>query len=154
MVYVGFANFQLQGRLALLISETMLMKKDSFVKFLVKSKLLSSEMIAGLQDQGFDFGSSSLILGILYEQSEHNHSFMKVYSDALDNSLFSVKDFDMVLKLADITQKSQFSREHVVQLLRVSCSHAETLKACGRLLHSFCMGLTEGQAVFYITTGK
>jgi hypothetical protein len=132
----------------------MQLKKEKFINFLVKSRVINSQMIAGLQDQGFDFGSSAIILNILYDQSENNQQFLKIYSDALDQTLFSVKDLGMILKLVDITQRSQFSRENVVYLLRVSCSHTETLKHCGQLLHSFCMEMVESQAIFYITQGK
>ena len=143
-----------QGKLALLISDAMQMKKEKFVNFLVKSGIISSQMIAGLQDLGFDFGSSSIILKLLYEQSENNQKFVSTYSEALDNTLFSVKDSSLILQLADITQRSRFSQEHVMLLLRVSCSHTETLKACGQLLHAFCGGMGENQATLYITTGR
>lgn len=139
--------------MACLLSGVMELKKEKFVKFLVKSGILTTDVIAGLQDQGFDFGSSSLILGILFEHSQSNREFLKMYSDALDNSIISVKDMGLILKLADITQRNQFSRDDVVYLLRVSCSQTETLKDCGQLLHTFCMDLTEGQALHYITTG-
>lgn len=142
------------GKLALLISETMELKREKFINFLVKSGVISSLMIAGLQDLGFDFGSSSVILGILYDQSANKQKFLTVYSEALDNTLFSVKDMELILKLADITQRSQFSREHIVYLLRVSCSHTETLRSCGQVLASFCAGMMEGQALFYITEGN
>lgn len=132
----------------------MQLNKEKFVSFLVKSRVLTSQMIAGLQDQGFDFESSSSILGILYNQSENNQQFLQIYSEALDNTLFSVKDMGLILKLADITQRSQFTRESVVYLLRVSCSHTETLKVCGQLLANFCKEMMESQALFYITQGK
>jgi hypothetical protein len=132
----------------------MQFKKDKFINFLMKSEILSSLMIAGLQDLGFDFGSSTVILNLLYEQSENNQKFLNRYNDALDNTLFSVKDQGLIVTLADITQRIQFSREHVTYLLRVSCSHTETLRACGRLLHTFCMHMVASQALFYITSGS
>lgn len=141
------------GKLALLISETIPLKKEKFINFLVKSEVINSQMIAGLQDEGFDFGSSSLILDILYNQSENKQKFIAVYQEALDNTLFSVKDSGLIVKLADITQRSQFSRGDIVHLLKVSCSHSETLKCCGQLLACFCKEIMESQALFYIVEG-
>jgi hypothetical protein len=136
-----------------LISQVLPLKNNKFIDFLVKSGVISSQMIAGLQDQGFSFGDPSIILEMLYEQSDNTAKFLRIYSEALDNALFSVTDLSLILKLSDISQRSQFSRENIVYLLRISCRHTETLKSCGQVLHCFCVDLMEGQALFYITEG-
>ena len=137
-----------------MINDISKIKQKKFVKFLLKSDVLSSNMIAGMQDHGYDFGSAAVILDMLFAKSKSRRVFMKSYSDALDNSLFSIRDSELVMKLSDITQRNNFSREEVLCLLRISCSHSETLKACGQILHSFCADMVESQALYYITEGK
>lgn len=140
-----------KAKLALLLASTLELNDEKLLSLIAKAEVLDPLMVAGMQDLGFEFENSSSIIEILFEQSSSRQRFLKTYSNALDNSIVSVRDLSMIMKLSSISELNNFAREEIVQLLRISCSHSETLKCCGQLLHAFCMNMLQGQAEFYIT---
>jgi hypothetical protein len=126
------------------------MKEHKFIKFLQKSKVLDSRMIAGLCESGFEFPNGSDIITILKE-TWGTDKFRHHYSEALDASIISVKDSDMIFELAKIA--SDYTNNKVIDILKLSCIHSDDFRTCGKILKNFCSNMEENQALSYITAG-
>jgi len=88
--------------------------------------------ICDLSDEVQEWLSGSDILTLLYE-SNASDKFSANYDDAT-SGLISMKDTDMIKKLAEILQKPEFSKETVISVLKASCSAANSFRVAGKFL--------------------
>jgi hypothetical protein len=128
----------------------MQMNRNSFVKFLKKSKLLDSRMIAGLNDSDLELSGSAIIT--ILRDNWGDVKFIDNFSDALDASIISVNDPEMICQLANIA--GGYSPEIVTEILRLSCLNSNTFQICGKICYNFCKEMQEKQALSYITKCK
>ena len=127
-------------------------KKATLRKVLIKSGVVTPQMLTGLVDAGYNKFDGADILNILHESDEEN--FLHNYAEALSNSAISVRDYVMTAQLREIVDTSEYCPEDVVKTLIVSCTSADTFKSCGEFLGSYCSDMEETQALECMTAGK
>ena len=135
-------------------------KFHKFLKMLKDSGMGSPQTISEICDRSAKVSawlSPSNILDLL-QTKETNANFCDSYHDALDQDILAVKDFNMINVLSQTLEKSRFTVEDTITVLKDSCVRCNSFKDAGALLKAFFKTSNskeeKDKAVFAIATGK
>ena len=90
--------------------------------------------------------SSKHILDVLYEPGKLCN-FSSSIGDAFDNDIIRLHESKMIKKLAAILQGDTNQLSHIIATLKICCEYAESFKACGVFLNTFCGYLDDSRPV-------
>mmetsp|Transcript_3853 Transcript_3853/g.5998 ORF Transcript_3853/g.5998 Transcript_3853/m.5998 type:complete len:417 (+) Transcript_3853:52-1302(+) len=137
------------AKLIFLISGKMGLSNKKLLKFLRKSSVCTTDLLACLGDGGVVFPAKTA-LSLLKAKAKDSRHMSSLITQGIDHGIFNPCNSDLIEALRDMTISEGYGSSDVKSLMSALCSHADSMRECGRVLAAFCADFSAEVAAAYI----